>query len=53
MDRLPQQRTRVYNLNNVKDKDKTVVIEHPFQKGWKLVKTPEPIEILRQPTPPW
>lgn len=36
--------TKVYNLDNKNDKDKTVVIEHPAHADWKLLSKVEPIE---------
>jgi len=36
--------TKVYNLDNKNDKDKTVVIEHPAHTDWKLLSKVEPIE---------
>ncbi len=36
--------TKVYNLDNKNDKDKTVVIEHPAHADWKLLTKVEPIE---------
>ncbi len=39
-----EKQTKVYNLSNLEDKDKTVVVEHPFRQNWKLVDMPKPIE---------
>jgi DNA repair exonuclease SbcCD ATPase subunit len=37
--------TRTYGLQNLEDKAKTIIIEHPRQHaGWKLVDTPSPRE---------
>jgi hypothetical protein len=36
--------SQTYAMENKGDKDKTVVIEHPVQGGWKLVDTQEPME---------
>ena len=36
--------TQDYVTENKSDKDKTLVIEHPFRANWKLVNTPKPIE---------
>lgn len=36
--------TKVYNLDNKNDKDKTVVIEHPAHADWKLLSKIDPIE---------
>jgi hypothetical protein len=36
--------TTVYSAQNKSDADKTLIIEHPFQPGWKLVDTPAPVE---------
>ncbi len=36
--------TKVYNLDNKNDKNKTVVIEHPAHADWKLLSKVEPIE---------
>jgi hypothetical protein len=43
-----QQQATVYNLNNVEDRDKSVVIQHPFRADWKLVNTPKPMEQTAQ-----
>jgi hypothetical protein len=32
-----QRSTKIYNLNNVENKAKTIVIEHPIRHGWKLI----------------
>jgi len=39
-----QRRTKTYNLANLEEKPKTVIIEHPFSPDWKLVDTPAPRE---------
>jgi hypothetical protein len=36
--------TQDYVAENKSDKDKTLVIEHPFRANWKLVNTPKPNE---------
>ncbi len=36
--------TREYVLENKGDKEKAVIIEHPFRAGWTLVDSPKPIE---------
>jgi hypothetical protein len=36
--------TREYAAENKGAKDKTLVIEHPFRAGWKLVDTQKPVE---------
>jgi hypothetical protein len=36
--------TTVYSAENKSDADRTLIIEHPFQPGWKLVDTPAPLE---------
>jgi hypothetical protein len=33
-----------YVVDNKADKDKVVIIEHPFRAGWKLVDSPQPLE---------
>jgi hypothetical protein len=33
-----------YLVENLSQKAKDVIIEHPFQTGWKLVETPKPME---------
>ena len=33
-----------YLVENMSQKAKEVIIEHPFQTGWKLVETPKPME---------
>ena len=42
------QRKQVYQqeyvLDNKGDKDRTIIIEHPFRQNWKLVDTPKPYE---------
>jgi len=37
--------TKAYNLDNKDNKEKTVVIEHPYRKDWKLLNEEKPIEI--------
>ncbi len=37
-----------YIVENNAENAKTVIIEHPFRQGWKLVDTPEPIEQTEQ-----
>jgi len=39
-----QQEKKVYNLENVEDKPKTVIVEHPRRRGWKLVSPAKPLE---------
>ncbi len=36
--------TRAYTLENKGDRDKTIVVEHPYRSSAKLVDTPEPME---------
>lgn len=36
--------TQEYLVENKADKDRTVIIEHPFRAGWKLVESPQPME---------
>jgi hypothetical protein len=36
--------TRAYQFENGAADDRTIVIEHAFRQGWKLVDTPEPFE---------
>jgi hypothetical protein len=36
--------TREYAMQNKGTNDKTLVIEHPFRAGWKLVDTQKPVE---------
>ncbi len=36
--------TQEYVVENKADKDKTVIIEHLFRAGWKLVDSPKPVE---------
>jgi hypothetical protein len=33
-----------YVIENKSDKDKTLIIEHPFRAGWNLVESPKPAE---------
>lgn len=40
-----QRESKVYDLNNLEAKERTIVIEHPIREGWTLVNTPKPIEI--------
>ena len=37
--------TKTYNLDNKDNRDKVVVIEHPYHKDWKLLNKEKPIEI--------
>ena len=37
--------TKTYNLDNKDDREKTVVIEHPYHADWKLLGQNEPIEV--------
>ena len=37
--------TQEYVAENRADRDKLLVVEHPFRKGWTLVETPKPLEI--------
>jgi hypothetical protein len=37
--------TQEYVAENRADRDKVLVIEHPFHKGWTLVESPKPMEI--------
>ena len=39
--------TKVYNLSNLEDKLKRIIIEHPVRHGWKLVDTPAPAETTK------
>ena len=49
--------TQEYAMENKADRDKVLIIEHPVRKGWKLVESPELLEItdtlyrFRQPLP--
>lgn len=36
--------TQEYVIENKGDKEKVVIIEHPFRQGWKLSDSPKPIE---------
>lgn len=36
--------TQEYVIENKGDKDKVIIIEHPFRLGWKLSDSPKPIE---------
>ena len=36
--------TQEYIMENKADRDKVLIIEHPFRKGWKLVDSPKPLE---------
>lgn len=36
--------TREYVAENKGDEDKTLLVEHPFRQGWKLVKSANPVE---------
>jgi hypothetical protein len=36
--------TQQYVLANKADRDRVLIIEHPFHKGWKLVDSPKPLE---------
>lgn len=42
-----QRQTKSYNLNNLEKREKTVIIEHPFRKDWKLVSTAKPAETTK------
>ncbi|MBI3753201.1 MAG: DUF4139 domain-containing protein [Deltaproteobacteria bacterium] len=35
--------TREYVVENKDDKEKVVIIEHPFRQGWKLADSPKPV----------
>jgi hypothetical protein len=35
--------TQDYQLENRAERDKAVIVEHPFRKGWKLVQSPRPV----------
>jgi hypothetical protein len=37
--------TQEYVAENRADRDKVLVVEHPFHKGWTLVESPKPMEI--------
>ena len=37
--------TKTYNLDNKDDREKIVVIEHPFHKDWELLGSDKPIEV--------
>jgi hypothetical protein len=37
--------TQEYVAENRADRDKVLVVEHPFRKGWTLVESPQPMEI--------
>jgi hypothetical protein len=49
--------TQEYVAENKADRDKVLIIEHPFRKGWKLVDSPTPLETtdtwyrFREPIP--
>jgi hypothetical protein len=49
--------TQEYVAENKADRDKVLIIEHPFRKGWKLVDSPKPLETtdtwyrFREPIP--
>jgi hypothetical protein len=36
--------TKIYNIRSKAAEKRTVVIEHPFRSGWKLIEPPKPIE---------
>jgi hypothetical protein len=36
--------TQEYVMENRADRDKILIVEHPFRKGWKLVDSPTPLE---------
>jgi hypothetical protein len=36
--------TQEYVMENKADRDKVLIVEHPIQKGWKLVDSPTPLE---------
>jgi hypothetical protein len=36
--------TQEYVVENRADRDKVLILEHPFRKGWKLVDSPKPFE---------
>jgi hypothetical protein len=36
--------TQGYMVANRADRDKVLIVEHPFRKGWKLVESPRPVE---------
>jgi hypothetical protein len=36
--------TQEYVMENRADRDKLLVVEHPFRQGWKLVDSPKPFE---------
>ncbi|MDP8218244.1 MAG: hypothetical protein P9M03_05920, partial [Candidatus Theseobacter exili] len=38
---------KTYTITNKTNKTKTLILEHPFRKGWDLVDTPKPIEETR------
>jgi hypothetical protein len=35
---------KTYMITNKTNKTKTLILEHPFRKGWNLIDTPKPIE---------
>jgi hypothetical protein len=37
--------TQEYVAENRADRDKVLVVEHPFHKGWTLIESPKPMEI--------
>ncbi len=39
-----QRQTKTYALDNVEDKPKTIVIEHPIRNGWHLIAPEKPME---------
>jgi hypothetical protein len=36
--------TQEYVMENRADRDKVLVVEHPFRQGWKLVESPKPLD---------
>jgi hypothetical protein len=36
--------TQEYVMENKAERDKIVIVEHPFRQGWKLVDSPQPLE---------
>jgi hypothetical protein len=36
--------TQEYVMENRADRDKVLIVEHPFRQGWKLVDSPKPLE---------
>ena len=37
--------SRDYLIENKSEKDKVLIVEHPLRNGWRLVDTPDPVEV--------